>query len=45
MLCWTALLSSDEPSGGLFEARLGEFPHMCTLYTRINGFNVFIGEE
>jgi len=24
-------------------AELGEFPHMCTLFTEVNGFNVFIG--
>jgi len=42
--CGRTLESHDiTKKSELNAAQLGEFPHMCTLFTKVNGFNVFIG--
>eukprot|EP00091_Calanus_sinicus_P008939 TRINITY_DN2123_c0_g1_i6.p1 TRINITY_DN2123_c0_g1~~TRINITY_DN2123_c0_g1_i6.p1 ORF type:complete len:421 (-),score=94.20 TRINITY_DN2123_c0_g1_i6:155-1417(-) len=42
--CGRTLDSHDITSKSeLNAAKVGEFPHMCTLFTKVGGFNVFIG--
>eukprot|EP00090_Calanus_glacialis_P003908 TRINITY_DN12934_c0_g1_i1.p1 TRINITY_DN12934_c0_g1~~TRINITY_DN12934_c0_g1_i1.p1 ORF type:complete len:422 (-),score=91.63 TRINITY_DN12934_c0_g1_i1:78-1343(-) len=42
--CGRTLDSHDITSKSeLNAAEVGEFPHMCTLFSKVNGFNVFIG--